>query len=148
MASLKDCIRDLREIRMKHGYSNFDIAVRLLNRERVNPDRDIRDKTSLSEKQKMFNTQKGICPVCNKLLFIPATDRRNEIDHIDPNRTDFNHRTNKQLVHGDPCNRKKSSKDLIQQSKESGKTIQEIKDDPKAIALVVGCIAIAIALVL
>lgn len=124
--SLKECKSEFDVWIKKHGVGNCDAVIRAHNRQRVNPNRDEREKATPAEKQKMFNTQKGICPVCNRLLFIPASDRRNEVDHIDPNREDFNHRTNKQLVHGDPCNRHKSSKDLIQQSKETGKMIQEI----------------------
>jgi hypothetical protein len=126
LMSFKECQIEFDEWIKKHGVGNCDAVIRAHNRRRVNPERDPRDKTSPSEKQKMFNTQKGFCPICHFFLYVPATDRRNEVDHIDPNRQDFNHQTNKQLVHGIPCNRKKSSKDLIQQSKESGKTIQEI----------------------
>ena len=126
LVSLKECKIEFNEWVKKHGYGDCDYIIREWRRQRVNPERDAKDKTSPSEKQKMFNAQKGFCPICNEILFIPATDRRNEVDHIDPNRQDLNHRTNKQLVHGVPCNRKKSSKDLIQQSKESGKTVQEL----------------------
>ena len=126
MGSIKECQQEFDVWIKKHGVGNCDAVIRAHNRRRVSTERDPRDKTSPSQKQKMFNDQKGICPICCNLLFIPATDRRNEVDHIDPNRQDLNHRTNKQLVHGLPCNRKKSSKDLIQQSRESGKMIQEI----------------------
>jgi hypothetical protein len=126
--SYQECLLDYRQWRKKHGTSSCDAVIRSENRQRINLGRDKRDKTSKAEKQKMFNDQKGICPICDDLLFIPAYDRRNEVDHIDPNRTDLNHWTNKQLVHGNPCNRKKSGKSIAQQSKETGKTYEQIID--------------------
>jgi 5-methylcytosine-specific restriction endonuclease McrA len=124
--SFKECIIELRQIRDKYGYGNFDTAVRMLNRERVNKNRDPREKNfPKSMYQKLFDRQKGRCLYCNDHLFVPA-NKGNEIDHIDPNRQDFNHPSNLQLLHGDPCNRSKSSKDIIKQSKESGKLVTEI----------------------
>lgn len=125
MSSLKDCISELREIRAKHGYGNFDQAVKALNRERIDPAREKRIKWPKGLYQKLYDAQGGICPACKRHLYVPA-NRGNEIDHIDPNRADFNHRTNLQLVHGVPCNRKKSSKDVFQQSKETGKGVGEL----------------------
>jgi CRISPR/Cas system Type II protein with McrA/HNH and RuvC-like nuclease domain len=124
--SLETCKEKLRALRTEEGYGNFDAAVKALNRERVNVNRDERkDKYPKRYYQILFDRQKGICPYCGKHLFVPAT-RGNEIDHIDPNRTDFNHPTNLELLHGVPCNREKSSKDVFQQSKESGKMVSEI----------------------
>jgi hypothetical protein len=126
LSSLIECKREFDEWVKKHGYGNADFTIRQWRKQRVDPERDDRDKTSPAQKQKMFNAQKGFCPICKKLLFIPATDHRNEVDHIDVNREDYNHRTNKQLVHGNPCNRNKSSKSIVQISKETGIPFDQI----------------------
>ena len=125
MGSLKECQQEFDEWVKKHGVGNCDTVIRAHNRKRVSSERDEREKFPPRMYQMLFNRQKGMCSWCEKLLNIPAT-RGNEIDHIDPNRKDFNHPTNLQLLHGLPCNREKSSKDLLQQSKETGKTIQEL----------------------
>jgi hypothetical protein len=63
MMSYQDCLNDYRAWRERHGVSNCDAVIRSENRRRVNSERDKRDKTSKAEKQKMFNDQKGICPI-------------------------------------------------------------------------------------
>ncbi len=118
--------RTLRDLQAQEGYSKFFRVVKELIRERVNPEREKREKYSKSQRQKMFDRQKGICPICREPLNIPAYSSTNEVDHIDPHREDFGHRSNLQLVHADPCNSSKSSKSVPEQAKESGRTYTEI----------------------
>lgn len=121
--TLPETKQALREIRERAGYGNFDRAVMALNRERVNPQRDKRQKFPPRKYQQLFDKQRGWCPICVERLLVPA--RRNAIDHIDPNRQDFNHTSNLQLLHPQ-CNLRKSSKSIQEQAKENGKTFREI----------------------
>ena len=124
--SYDTCYEELKALRVKHGTSQFDYAVKKLMRERIDSGRDKREKFPKSMYQKLFDTQKGICPGYDTPphpLTIPAV--KNEIDHIDPDRIDFNHRTNLQLLCVD-CNRRKSSKSIAQQAKETGRPYTRI----------------------
>lgn len=122
--SLIDCKTEFYEWLKKHGYGNCDLVIREWRRQRVNPERDKRQRFPKSEYQRLFDSQKGFCACgCSEHLLVPAI--KNEIDHIDPNRQDFNHRSNLQLLLPEH-NRNKSSKSVLQQSKESGRTMQEI----------------------
>jgi hypothetical protein len=86
--------------------------------------REKRQRFSRGMYQRLFDMQQGICPYCYQPLFVPA--RKNHIDHRDPEATlTFNRPSNLQLLHP-RCNEEKSSKSLIQQSKESGKTMKEL----------------------
>lgn len=124
MISLIDTITILKKIRDDAGYSNFDQAVKTLNRERLqNYKREKRKHFPKSMYQRLYDEQNGICSYCKFCLDIPA--RKNVIDHVDPNEQDFNTRKNLHLIHG-KCNREKSSKSINQQSKESGKTFENI----------------------
>lgn len=117
----------LKRIRTEWGYGSFDYAVKQINRERLlNPDRDKRKRPSRGECQRLYDSQKGICPRCGDHLFVPANDKGNEVDHIDPNRQDFNHRSNKVLVHGLKCNRSKGAQSIQEQSKRMGKSFTDI----------------------
>lgn len=113
----------LREIRRLAGYANFDAVVRKLNRERVNPEREKRKRFPKSLYQVLYDRQKGMCPLCNEHLRVPAT--QNEVDHIDPNREDLNHKTNLQLAHPG-CNRSKSAESIYEQAKKSGRGFADI----------------------
>ena len=126
--NLAECESALREIRSRAGYSIFDAVVKKLNRERVNPERQQRKRFPTSVYQRLYDKQGGDCRECGDRLFVPA--RKNEIDHIDPNREDFNHPSNLQLLHP-KCNREKSSKSVYEQSKASGRSFEEIiGEDP------------------
>ena len=109
----------LREVRRLSGYANFDAVVKKLNRERIDPERVKRKRFPKSMYQRLYDKQQGRCPLCPDPLNIPAT--KNEIDHINPGREDFNHASNLQLTHPQ-CNRRKSSRSILEQSKRSGKT--------------------------
>jgi 5-methylcytosine-specific restriction endonuclease McrA len=121
--TLPETISALRDIRTRSGYSRFEIAVKTLNRERVNPEREKRQRFAPGVYRRLFDKQKGYCPECGDHLFVPA--KNNEVDHVDPNREDFNHATNLQLLHPD-CNRRKSSKSIYEQSKHSGRPFTSI----------------------
>lgn len=105
-----------------YGRSLIDEGIKRM-KQRVNPERDKRKKFPPSLYQRLYNEQGGDCSICGKRLEIPA--RKNEIDHINPNESNFNGHFNLQLVHRH-CNRNKSSKDMIQQSKQYGKPISEL----------------------
>jgi CRISPR/Cas system Type II protein with McrA/HNH and RuvC-like nuclease domain len=113
----------LREIRRLAGYANFDAVVKKLNRERIDPERVKRKRFPKSMYQRLYDKQQGVCPLCDNRLNIPAT--KNEIDHISPGEEQFNGVANLQLTHP-MCNRKKSSKSVLQQSKESGRSFVSI----------------------
>lgn len=119
-----ECLEDLRALRDRYGYSAFDEAVRTLNRERLaNPTREERKKFPPKLYQRLYDCQKGICRFCGTHLDVPA--KKNEIDHIDPNRQDLNSSSNLQLLHI-TCNRVKSCRTVYEQSKHTGKSISEI----------------------
>ena len=105
----------LESARDEIGVSLFKRITREMNREKVNRQRDKRQKFPPGLYQKLFDKQNGICPPCKELLLIPA--KRNEIDHINPNETHFNAEWNLQLLHP-ACNREKGSKSMYEQMKE------------------------------
>ena len=117
----------LRDIRKRIGYSGFDSIVKRMMRERVNSEREKRKRFPPREYQRLYDAQRGICPLCPDPLFIPA--KRNEIDHKDPNRSDLNHHSNLQLAHPS-CNRSKSSKSILERSKETGETFTSLIRTP------------------
>ena len=117
MSNLKDCISDLREVRAKHGYSNFDSAIKSLNRERVNPDRGKKVSYTWAQVKRAYKRQNGICPVCNNEM---ALDR-NKLhgDHWNCNLTEeqgLNSEKNCRATHK-RCNLLKSSKTPAELSK-------------------------------
>jgi len=123
-----DCLQDLRALRTQYGTSNFDHALRTLKRERLeNYKREPRQKFPPKMYQRLFDLQKGVCKFCGNHLDVPA--KRNELDHIDPARQDFNAPSNLQLLHP-ACNRVKSCRMLYEQSKLTGKPVSEILKPP------------------
>jgi 5-methylcytosine-specific restriction endonuclease McrA len=90
--------------------------MREINRERLaNPARDKRKAFKRTYLHILYKKQKGVCPVCdNDMAWMNGVGL--EVDHIDPNRQDFNDRSNHQLVHK-ACNREKSSMSLTEQTK-------------------------------
>lgn len=122
---LRETIEALRGVRSRAGYANFDAAVKALNRERVDPTREKRKRFSKAVCQRLFDRQGGKCLMCRETLDIPAY--QNEVDHIDPNRADFNHPSNLRLLHRS-CNREKSSASVIDHAKRTGQTIREMID--------------------
>jgi len=125
--TLPETISALRELRAKSGYSKFEIAVKTLNRERVNPEREKRQRFPPQEYDRLYGKQRGICPGYG----VPehpfeGSARDQHIDHIDSQRTHgYNAKSNRQLLCG-PCNLRKSSKSIYAQSKHSGRPFTDI----------------------
>ena len=129
MTTVFDCVAILKQFRADWGYDRFDSAIRIINRERLqlgkNP-RDGRQRFKAHDYKKLYRKQNGICPLCNLAMVMPAHfPGPLEIDHLNPNREDFNDPSNLQLTH-ESCNRKKGAKSLQQQSKSNGRTFVHI----------------------
>jgi CRISPR/Cas system Type II protein with McrA/HNH and RuvC-like nuclease domain len=119
-----DCLREIKALRDQYQRSVWDAAMKQLKRERLeNYGRDPRKKFPPRMYQRLFDMQRGVCRFCNNHLDVPA--KKNEIDHIDPSRQDFNTPSNLELLHV-ACNRVKSSRTLYEQSKLTGKPLTEI----------------------
>ena len=115
-----NCFEELTALRQKYGTSEFDHVVKRLSRQRLqNYKRDQRKKFPSWLRKRLYDKQSGICRVCER--FMSPKLNQLEIDHIDPNREDFNNEDNLQLVHW-KCNRNKGAKSIQEQSKETGET--------------------------
>jgi len=120
---------ELEALREKWGKTLFNEVAHSMLFEKVAKRRERRKQFSKTLKQRLYNTQNGICglhgidKICTKYLLIPAW--RNEIDHKNPNAEKYNAPSNLHLVHSD-CNRRKGSSDMLAQSKRYGKTIVEL----------------------
>ena len=124
--NLIEAIDKLLEIRRLAGTSNYDAAVKHINRKRLLSDgREPRKKFSFATLKKLYHRQRGKCPLCRKDMALIRSEL--EIDHRDPNAADFNNESNLQVTHK-KCNREKSSKSIMEQVKESGQTITEMVD--------------------
>ena len=121
------CRAELKALREEYGYGTFDAAIRELGRERLQTDnRQPRRRFKPREYKRLYHIQRGICPLCNLGMIMPATFPGGlEIDHINPNREDFNDPSNLQLTH-EKCNRQKAAKSIQAQSKSSGKPFTHI----------------------
>jgi 5-methylcytosine-specific restriction endonuclease McrA len=124
------CIEELRAIREKHGYSIFDHSIKALNRERLQTQtREKRIKFPTSTYSRLYQSQHGLCSICEMPMVKLAKYHTLEIDHRDPNRRDgFNDWDNLGLAH-EKCNREKSSKSMQQMSKETGRTTVQMLDN-------------------
>lgn len=120
-------LEELKSIRERYGYSEFDHAIKRINRERLQVEgREKRVKFPKSMYAKLYKFQFGMCSICELPMVKLGSYRGLEIDHRDPNRQDgFNDWDNLGLAH-EKCNREKSSKSMLQMSKESGKTVTEM----------------------
>lgn len=121
MSRLKELIERLKEIRAEVGYADFDEALRAINRERLqSPRMEKRKKFAWGVIQRLYEKQAGVCPFCQEIMVLLKTKRHLvEVDHINPNRPDFNDPKNLQLLHRD-CNRQKSSMSMMDQAKRLG----------------------------
>jgi len=125
MMEYSEVLIALRELRTQAGYSKFDRAVKTLNRERVNPERDKREGVSWKETRAMAKRQRWICGICKDPEKRMADDRMFTVcDHIDPNADDFNAPSNKQAAHKS-CNASKGSNDFTKEARRMGVTITE-----------------------
>lgn len=127
MDRTKEIKEELRAIRTRVGYSIFDEAVRSLNRERLDAPRTQKRKSfAWSMVAKLYERQKGICPVCTQpMRLLKSARAENEVDHINPMAPDFNNPRNLQLLHKS-CNRSKSALSVMEQAKRYGITAAEI----------------------
>lgn len=118
-----------RTIRGKAGYSNWTHVTQKLNRERLNVDKEARGERRRyrpAEYKRLYHRQHGICLICDAPMAMPRNWPGDlEMDHVDPNATDWDSEGNRQVVHA-KCNREKSSKTPHQMSKETGKTVVEM----------------------
>jgi hypothetical protein len=115
--TLKETITSLRAIREAAGYGNYDQAVKILNRERVNPDRGKKEDFTWAQVKIAYRHQRGICPVCNKEMVLIREKLHG--DHWDCNLTveqGLNSQKNCACTHK-PCNLHKSTKTPAELSK-------------------------------
>lgn len=118
----------LDDLKKKYGDSIFWDGVKKLKRKKLEVDnREKRKHFPLPKYQDLWAKQCGICPICEQGMDAPFKNTAGlNIDHKNPNREKgFNDDDNLQLTHGQ-CNMSKSSKSLLQQSKETGKTMMEL----------------------
>ncbi len=124
MSRLQELVNELYKLKSEYGGFHFNLALKEIRRRRLEVSkRGKRERFPWSKYRKLYNRQKGVCPLCNETM--PFIRGEIEIDHRDPNREDFNSEDNLQLTHK-RCNRAKSAKSVSTLSKESGKTIQEL----------------------
>lgn len=117
----KERLKALRELA---GYSNFDRAIKSLNRERLtNNNRQKRVHFPWSKYGMLYKQSGGQCWWCGELM--PFIKGRVEIDHFNPNADDFNNNDNLGLLHTE-CNREKGSMDLDTQAKVLGITLTRL----------------------
>jgi hypothetical protein len=110
----------LEALRAKHGYGDFYLETRAMNKERIANARPKREKFPRATYQKLFDRQGGICACCDEQLLVPA--KRNHVDHFDcQEAVTFNAFTNLRLLLPSH-NLAKSSKSIEQLSKERGET--------------------------
>jgi 5-methylcytosine-specific restriction endonuclease McrA len=121
------CRAQLKALRDEYGYGIFDACIRELNRGRLQTDtRQRRERFKPRIYKLLYHRQGGICLLCGLGMIMPKSFPGGlEIDHIDPNRQDFNDPRNLQLAH-ESCNRKKGAKSVQEQSKCSGRTFEQI----------------------
>ncbi len=125
-----ELLKELDTILAREGYGTYFAAVKIQTKRRLQIDkgsRPARIKFPPAMYQRLFDRQKGICPECQTLLDIPA--KKGEIDHVDPNRQDFNHPSNLALLHRS-CNREKSAMTIQEQSKAGHGTFEKILRTP------------------
>jgi len=124
MKSISDIVRVLEEIEREEGRFKVVTAARQYARHRKFVDPKGRTYTTTAKKRSMFFRQGGVCPICNEFMK-PTEMRLLEVNHHQPlSAGGENTDRNRSLVHAS-CNRKKGSKDVIDQSKESGETVKE-----------------------
>ena len=123
--TLKECIAALEGIRAAAGYSTYRSAMRSIERRRLEPDvkenREEREKPKLGEKKRLYDQQEALCSICGQYM---SSKEPLEIDHVVVDDPNYNGRHNRRLAHKS-CNAAKGARDLVTQSKHSGRTIVE-----------------------
>jgi 5-methylcytosine-specific restriction endonuclease McrA len=109
----------------KYGYSRCQHVIKTWNRKRIPDNRPARQKFPWSEYKRMYERQRGICPLCQEVM--PMIRGKIEMDHVNPELMgeEFNARSNRQILCAS-CNREKSAMTIAQQTKHYGKTVREI----------------------
>lgn len=120
-----ECEQELELLLEKYGRSELFRSVTRLLRRRVNRNRDPRKAVPWSQLREIARRQHFICAICRD----PEKPMRDKpgytvVDHIDPNRKDFNHPDNLQAAHKS-CNATKGAKSIYEQAIERGMTIHE-----------------------
>ncbi len=121
MNALKDCISELKALRVKYGTSIYDHSVKAINRERLQvSDRPARIRLSPAKRKHLYFQQGGKCNVCGQLVEPDNFD----IDHKNPNLTGeaFNAWPNLAIAHPS-CNRSKGADSIPEQAKKLGETM-------------------------
>ena len=122
--SITETIKRLKLIRLDVGYSEFDAAIKSMNRERLHGnEREKRKKYSWGKYKSLYQRQKAVCWWCGNTM--PLIKGQIELDHFDPNREDFEAEENLSVLHKD-CNRQKGPKDLINQAEILGITTMQL----------------------
>jgi 5-methylcytosine-specific restriction endonuclease McrA len=127
MSRLEERQQILEGLREEWGYGDFDEIIRRMNRQRLQSNRTEERKTfTWSMYTRLNEKQRGVCPWCEKDLKVVKSEKRNlHIDHINPNQGAFNNPKNLQLLHAS-CNLAKSAMTMQEQSKHTGKTVEEL----------------------
>lgn len=109
----------------RYGYSAVELEVKAWNRRRVPEDRPARQKFSWSEYKRLYDQQKGMCPLCQGVM--PLIRGKIEMDHVNVELIGeaFNARSNRQVV-CKACNREKAALTVMDQTKRYGRTMNEI----------------------
>lgn len=125
--TLQEAAQIASAVRDSTGWGNWDHLSKRMNRQRVHPGREKRKQPSKSVKQRLYDRQEGMCAWCPgkelQRLIIPAN--RNEADHFNPHRQDFNAQDNWVLLLPE-CNRIKGSTPLIELARRTGITLPEL----------------------
>jgi hypothetical protein len=123
------CLAELKALKEEYGYGIFDAAIRQMGRKRLQIDknsRESRQRFRPRDYKRAYHRQRGICPICRLGMILPLTFPGGlAMDHIDPNRADFNHPSNLQVTH-EICNKRKAAKSIQEQSKSSGRPFVDI----------------------
>lgn len=122
---IKDTIAELKAIRERVGYSEYDQAVKIISRERLQNDTRDKRQTNFkwSDYTRHYKKQRGICSWCKQPMALIKGQLA--MDHVNPNRQDFNADDNLQVLHP-KCNGEKNSMSIAEQSKLKGTTYREI----------------------
>lgn len=118
-----DCLADLDALRAKWGYFKYYEALKIQNRRRLESDHGKREHFSQAKRTKIFMRHGGRCHICGELID-PKSNWH--VDHVNVNLSseEYNQEKNLAPTHAG-CNESKGARDLVEQSKHSGRTVRE-----------------------